>query len=161
MLVKHNISPIYNKYSKILILGSMPSIVSRKENFYYAHKQNRFWKILSIIFKVDFNSIEDKIDFLIDYKIALFDIIKECEIEGSNDSSISNVIVNDIEFIIKNSNIKYILCTGKTSFNLYNKFFNHLNLECYFLPSPSSANATYDLKRLVNEYSIIKNLLAK
>ena len=131
MLVKHSISPIYNKDSKVLILGSIPSIISRKNNFFYANKQNRFGKVMSIIF----------------------------DIECSSDSSIKNVKVNDIKSIVKCSNIKYVFCTGKTSFKLYNKYFSYLNVKCFLLPSPSSANATYSLERLVNEYKIIKLFL--
>lgn len=159
MLVKHNIPPIYNKDSKVLILGSMPSTVSRENNFFYAHKQNRFWKVISIVFEVDLNSVEDKTKFLLNHNIGLFDMIKECEINGSSDSSISNVRVNDIESIVNSSKIKYVFCTGKTSFNLFNKYFSHLNVKCFCLPSPSSANATYSLDKLVDEYNLIKYTL--
>lgn len=159
MLVKHNISPIYNEYSKILILGSMPSIVSRNENFFYAHKQNRFWKILSMLFETNFYNKQDKINFLLENNIAMYDVIKECNIKGSSDSSITNVKVNDIESIINNSNIEYVFCTGKTSYNLFQKYFSHLNIKFFLLPSPSSANATYSLEKLINEYKIIKEVL--
>ena len=159
MLIKHSIKPIYNKDSKILILGSMPSIVSRNSNFFYAHKQNRFWKVLGILFNIEFNSVEEKIKFLLENNIGIFDMIKECEIKGSSDSSITNVKVNDIESIVNSTNIKYVFCTGKTSFNLYKKYFSHLNVKYFCLPSPSSANAAYSLDRLVNEYKIIKDLL--
>ena len=155
MLVKHNLKPIYNKYSKILILGSIPSIVSRENNFYYANKQNRFWKIMSTLFGKELDTIDKRIDFLLENNIALFDVIKECEIIGSSDSSISNIIVNDIDSIVKSTNINYIFCTGKTAFNLFNKYFSNLNIKCFYLPSPSSANATYSLDKLVEEYKII------
>lgn len=159
MLVKHTIKPIYNKDSKILILGSMPSIVSRDNNFFYAHKQNRFWKVLAILFKVELNSIIEKRRFLLKNNIGIFDMIKECEIKGSSDSSITKVKINDIESIVNSTKIKYVFCTGKTSFKLYKKYFSHLNVKCFCLPSPSSANATYSLDKLVDEYKIVKDIL--
>lgn len=159
MKVKHTLKPIYNKLSKVLILGSMPSTISRETNFYYAHKTNRFWKILSILFNTELKTNNDKENFLLNNNIAIFDMIKECDINGSSDSSIKNIKVNNLIPIIKNSNIKYIFCTGKLSYNLYQKYYKDLNLECFYLPSPSSANATYSLERLLNEYKIIKEKL--
>ena len=159
MKVKHTLKPIYNEFSKILILGSMPSTISRENNFYYAHKTNRFWKILSILFNTNLKTNTDKENFLLNNNIAIFDMIEECDITGSSDSSVKNIKVNNLIPIIKNSNIKYIFCTGKLSYNLYQKYYKDLNLECFYLPSPSSANATYSLERLLNEYKIIKEKL--
>ena len=119
MKVKHTLKPIYNEFSKILILGSMPSTISRETNFYYAHKTNRFWPILSILFNTELKTISNKENFLLNNNIAIFDMIKECDINGSSDSSIKNIKVNNLIPIIKNSNIKYIFCTGKLSYNLY------------------------------------------
>ena len=158
MLVKHTLKPIYNKNSKILILGSIPSIKSRENNFYYANKQNRFWNIINILFKQNLNTNNEKTKFLLNNNIALYDVIKECEIVGSSDSSIKNIKINNIESIINKSNIKYIFLTGKTAYNLYKRYFNN-NIEYYYLPSPSSANATYSLDKLVSEYKIIKEKL--
>ena len=159
MKVKHTLKPIYNEESQVLILGSMPSIISRENNFYYAHKTNRFWKILSILFNTELKTNTDKENFLLNNNIAIFDMIKECDINGSSDSSIKNIKINNLKPIIKNSKIKYIFCTGKLSYNLYKKYYKDLNLECFYLPSPSSANATYSLERLLNEYKIIKEKL--
>lgn len=159
MLVKHTLKPIYNEYSKVLILGSIPSIKSRENNFYYANKQNRFWNIINTLFNVKLKTNEEKREFLLNNNIALFDVIKECEINGSNDSSIKNIKINNIEKIINKSNIKYIFLTGKTAYNLYKKHFNNLKIDYYYLPSPSSANATYLLNDLIKEYSIIKEKL--
>jgi len=159
MKVKHTLKPIYNEFSKILILGSMPSTISRKNNFYYAHKTNRFWPLLSILFNTELKTISNKENFLLNNNIAIFDMIKECDITGSSDSSVKNIKVNNLIKIIKNSNIKYIFCTGKLSYNLYQKYYKDLNLECFYLPSPSSANATYSLERLLKEYKIIKEKL--
>ena len=159
MLVKHTLKPIYNKHSKILILGSIPSIKSRENNFYYANKQNRFWCIINILFNQNLITNKEKEKFLLNNNIALFDVIQECDINGSSDSSIKNIKVNNIEKIINESKIKYIFLTGKTAYNLYKKYFNNLNIEYYYLPSPSSANASYSLNILVKEYSIIKEKL--
>lgn len=159
MKVKHTLKPIYNEQSKVLILGSMPSIISRENNFYYAHKTNRFWKILSILFNTKLKTNTDKENFLLNNNIAIFDMIEECDITSSSDSNIKNIKINNLKPIIKNSNIKYIFCTGKLSYNLYQKYYKDLNLECFYLPSPSSANATYSLERLLSEYKIIKEKL--
>lgn len=159
MKVKHTLTPIYNSDSKILILGSIPSITSRNNNFYYSHKQNRFWKIINILFKVNLNTIEEKKEFLLKNNIALFDMIKECEINASSDSSIKNIKINNIKKIINNSKIKYIFCEGKLSYNLYLKHYSYLNLETFYLPSTSSANARYKLENLLKEYKIIKEKL--
>ena len=159
MKVKHILKPIYNEQSKVLILGSMPSIISRENNFYYAHKTNRFWKILSILFNTELKTNTDKENFLLNNNIAIFDMIKECDINGSSDSSIKNIKINNLKPIIKNSKIKYIFCTGKLSYNLYQKYYKDLNLECFYLPSSSSTNASYTLEKLLKEYKIIKEKL--
>lgn len=159
MKVKHTLKPIYDSNSKILLLGSIPSTTSRNNNFYYAHKQNRFWKILNILFNTELNTIEEKKKFLLKNNIALFDMIKECTITGSSDSSIKEIKINDIKKIIDNSKIKYIFCEGKLSYNLYQKHYSNLNIEYYYLPSTSSANASYSLEKLVSIYRIIKEKL--
>lgn len=156
MKVIHNIEPIYNKDSKILILGTMPSKISRENNFYYANPNNRFWKIISKLFNIEFKDNNDKKEFLLKNHIALWDVIKSCDINGSADSSIKNVIVNDIDLIIKNSQIKNIYCTGKKSYKLFIKLFPQYISMTTFLPSSSSANATYSLEKLIKEYEIVK-----
>ena len=154
-----NLKPIYNKESKILILGSMPSIISRNNNFYYANKNNRFWKIINNLFKTNLNTSIEKTDFLINNNIALYDIIKECMIINSNDSTISNIKLTNIKNIIKNSKIKHVFCLGTLTYKLYKNNFSYLNIPFYYLPSPSSRNANYSLKKLINMYSIIKEKL--
>ncbi|MBR1413640.1 MAG: DNA-deoxyinosine glycosylase [Bacilli bacterium] len=157
MKVIHTLNPIYDSNSKILILGSMPSVKSRQLNFYYANPQNRFWPVLERLFNT---SINDKINFLLNNYIALWDVIKSCDIDGSNDASIKNVEVNDVNYILKNSNITKIFVTGKKAYELYNKYlFKETNIEAICLPSPSSANAKYSLDDLVKEYIVIKQFL--
>lgn len=153
----HTINPIFNSESKVLILGSFPSVKSRKENFYYAHPQNRFWKIMECLFN---ENINDKRQFLLDKKIALWDTIKECTIEGSSDSSIKDVIPNDINYILRYANIKCIFTIGNKSYELYNKYiYSTTNIKALKLSSPSPANAKMSLEKLVNEYKIILEYL--
>lgn len=154
----HNIDPLYDNSSEILILGSFPSVVSRNYGFYYMNKQNRFWKVLSNIFEVDIlEDIDFRKDFLKSKKIALWDIIHFCNIVGSKDSSIKDIVVNDINKIVNNSNINRVYANGKKAFNLYKKhFFDIIDLPFYYLPSTSSANnvnITFD--NLCMEWKVI------
>lgn len=110
--VNHLFAPVFNADSEILILGSFPSVKSREQNFYYGHPQNRFWKLLSKIYgKMDIKleTIDEKKEFLLENHIALWDVIKSCDIKGSSDSSIRNIEVNNLDIIIKNSNINKII----------------------------------------------------
>ena len=150
---KHTIPAFYHKDSQVLILGSFPSVKSREEGFYYAHHQNRFWKILSHLYQEE---IVDKKEFLIKHHIALFDVCASCEIKGSSDASIKKVVPNDLSKIVKESQIKAIILNGKTATNLYRKLIKGLEIETISLPSTSPANATYGLDKLVEEYQIIK-----
>lgn len=158
MKVIHPLKPIYNKKSQVLILGSMPSVKSREESFYYAHPSNRFWQILENLFNTNLNTREDKIKFLLNNKIALWDVFREVDIIASSDASIKNVKLNDINLLIKSSNIKAIFCTGKTAYNNLTKKFN-TNLPVFYLPSPSSANASISLETLIEKYRIILKYL--
>ncbi|CDF12298.1 uncharacterized protein BN778_01322 [Mycoplasma sp. CAG:776] len=148
----HTIKPFYNKDSKILILGSFPSIKSREAGFYYAHPQNRFWKVLSNIFN---ETIENKQEFLKKNHIALFDVCASCEIKGSSDASIKEVVPNDISEILKSSEIKIIFLNGKTAANLYKKYMQDIKIPSVVLPSTSPANATFNLEKLTKEYQVI------
>lgn len=156
MKVINNLKPIYNKYSKVLILGSIPSITSRKSNFYYSHKTNRFWTIIENVFNVSLNSNDEKTQFLLDNNIVLYDIIKECDITNSSDSTIKNIKTNDIESIIKNTNIKHVFCDGTITYKIFLEYFSNLNVYSYYLPSPSTRNVHYKLNDLINIYKIIK-----
>ncbi|MCI8548366.1 MAG: DNA-deoxyinosine glycosylase [Bacilli bacterium] len=159
--VKHELEPIYNKESKILILGSIPSVKSREKKFYYAHPQNKFWRILSDVYKEEkLETIEEKKLFLQKYNIALWDIIKSCTQENSSDSSIKNVKPNNIKDIVKKTNITKIFTTGKTAYNLYNKYiYPKIKIKAIYLPSTSPANASIKYEELLNIYK--ENLLKK
>ena len=122
--VKHTLKPIYDENSEVLILGSLPSIKSREIGFYYGHPKNRFWKTLETVFNEKIGETkEEKITFLKKHHIALFDVIKECDITSSSDASIKNVIPNNLKPILKNSNIKTIFTTGTKAHQLYKKIY--------------------------------------
>ena len=158
----HNLKPIYNNESKILILGSFPSIISRTNNFYYENKINRFWKVLEVIFNTHLVLKEEKISFLLNNNIALWDVINSCEINNSSDSSIKNVIPNDIGLIIEKSNVKTIFTNGKKAYNLYKRYLSKsLDINVISLPSTSSANASYSLEQLIKEYKVVLEYLKK
>lgn len=159
MKIKHSLKPIYDNNSKVLILGTMPSAKSREKNFYYAHPKNRFWTTLSKIYNEEVGeSNEEKILFLMKHHIALFDVLKSCEITGSSDSSIKNPIPNDLTKILKNSNITTIFTTGKKAYNLYQKYcYPKTKINAIYLPSPSPANCPRNIEeKIFLEYSRIK-----
>lgn len=160
MLTINSLKPIYDNNSKILILGSLPSVTSRAYNFYYAHPHNRFWPILEVLFNESLKTKEEKINFLLNNHIAMWDTIKSCDIIASSDSSIKNVKVNDIKTLLSKTNIKWIFCIGKKSYELFNKYFK-VSIEVIYLPSPSSANAAFSFSKLVNYYRQIKDVLTE
>jgi len=160
--IYHELEPYYNNDSEILILGSIPSVKSREQGFYYAHSQNKFWKIISEIYdEIEPKTIENKKEFLKKYKIALWDVIKSCDIQGSSDSSIKNIEVNNINLILKNSNIKKIFTTGKKATALYKKYcYKNTRKESIYLPSTSPANCGYcTYEELLNIYK--ENIIEK
>lgn len=136
--------PIFNKDSKVLILGSFPSVKSRENNFYYGNPNNKFWKMLQWVTNKKIpTSVDEKIAFLLKYKIALWDIVSSCEITGSSDSEIKVNSIADINKIISVADIKKILCNGKTAYSLTIKNFPNLEPICISLPSTSPANTTF------------------
>ena len=119
-MVVHNIPPVFDKNSEILILGSFPSVKSREAEFFYGHKQNRFWKVTAAVFNCDVpQTIEEKKRFLLENRIALWDVIARCEITGSSDLSIKNAEPNDLDIILDTANIKNIYVNGKTAEKYY------------------------------------------
>lgn len=148
----HPLKSIFDSRSEVLILGSFPSVISRKQNFYYANPTNRFWKVMSIVFEEE---IIDREQFLLKHHIALWDVIYSCRIQGSSDASIKDVKVNDIESILNKSSIHTIFTTGKKAEMLYQKYVD-LDIECICLPSTSSANARMNLDALVEQYKQVK-----
>ena len=153
----HPISPVYDKDSKALILGSFPSVRSREEGFFYGHPQNRFWKVAARVFNEEVpHTISEKKDFLIRNYIALWDVIGSCEITGSSDSSIKNITVNDISLILKTADIQAVYLNGGKAYQLYKKYiFPVTGREGICLPSTSPANAAWNLDKLTEAWKKI------
>lgn len=156
--VQHTINPIYNEKSNILILGTFPSVKSRKNKFFYSHPQNRFWKIIAYITNTSPvpSTIDEKKNMLLNNKIALFDVIKSCDITGSSDTSIKNVEPWDLSIILDSCNIKKIYANGNKAYELYMKYcYDNLKRSIIKLPSTSPANASFNFERLLSEWSQI------
>lgn len=159
MLVFHTLEPIYFNDSKVLILGSMPSLKSRELGFYYSHPTNKFWTTLEKVYDTKIGSSkEEKIMFLKKNKIALFDVLQSCEISSSSDSSIKNPVANDLSIILNNSSITTIFTTGRKAYTLYKKFcYPNTKIEAIYLPSTSAANCPKNIDNiLLSYYKIIK-----
>lgn len=159
MLV-HSIAPVYDKDSKVLILGSFPSVKSRENKFFYGHPQNRFWKVLAAVFEKEIpETIEEKKKFLLENHVAVWDVIHSCDIEGSSDSSIRNVQANDISPVLRTAQIQQIYVNGKKAEQLYRKYiYPKVQRDCICLPSTSPANAAWSLERLVETWKGIKGM---
>lgn len=158
---KHEFEPVFDGESKILILGTFPSVKSREMQFYYGHPQNRFWKVIAGVTDSEVPvTIAEKKDLLLRNKIAVWDVIAQCEIVGSSDSSIKNVVPADIGRVLQNSNIKKVYANGNTAKKLYDKYIlPKLSVEIEGLPSTSPANAGYSLERLLEVWKKIGEYL--
>ena len=143
--IVHSFEPVYDRASEILILGTLPSVKSRENNFYYGHKQNRFWKVLATLLKEPVpDTIEEKKAMLLARRIALWDVIQSCDIKGSSDSSIKNVQPTDIGMILEKTNITRIYANGNKAGQLYKRYqFPVTGIEAMVLPSTSPANAAW------------------
>lgn len=159
-MIKHPIPPLFDENSKVLILGSFPSVKSREVGFFYGHKQNRFWRVISAVFESEVpQTIAEKTKLVLDNHLALWDVIASCEITGSADSSVKNVTPNDLSVILENAKIERIFTNGKTSFNLYKKHLEKVTgIEAIYLPSTSPANASWSLERLKEAWECIRTL---
>lgn len=155
--ITHPFPPLYNENSRTLILGSFPSVKSREAMFFYGHPQNRFWKVLAVLFdeKIPEN-IGEKKELVLKNNLALWDSIHSCTITGSSDSSVKDVVPNDISKIINSSKIDKVFCNGALSYKMYAKYiFPTTGIEAVKLPSTSPANAAYSLDRLISIWRII------
>lgn len=153
----HEIEPVFDECSKVLILGSFPSVKSREGKFFYHHPQNRFWKVLARVLECEVpETIEEKKEMLLQKGIAVWDVIASCEIEGSSDSSIKNVVPNDLGQILNAAHIVRIYTNGGTASKLYKKYcYGQTHIEDVKLPSTSPANAAYSLEKLTEEWRVI------
>lgn len=148
--IRHEFAPVYDEQSKILILGTLPSVKSREQHFYYGHPQNRFWKVLACVFgEQPPVGIQEKTAFLLRHRVAVWDVIEECDIIGSSDSSIKNVVPADIGRILKEAPIEKIYANGEKAYRLYMKYiYPVVNKAICKLPSTSPANAAFGQDRL-------------
>ncbi|MGI6665703.1 MAG: DNA-deoxyinosine glycosylase [Christensenellaceae bacterium] len=155
--VTHDFAPVWDKASRVLILGTIPSPASREQGFYYGHPRNRFWRVISSVFKAEMpSSIAEKKVFLHTHHIALFDVLQFCEITGASDSSIKNPVPNDLSHILEQSEIRAIFTTGRKAYTLYERLLRKQTKQpAIYLPSTSPANAAYSEEKLIAAYQKI------
>ena len=156
--VQHAFAPVYDRNSRILILGTMPSPQSVKHGFYYSHPQNRFWPLLAELFEQTLPTTPaEKQDFCLRNGIALWDVLASCDIEGASDSSIRNPIPNDLTPILRTASIQQIFTTGKTATRLFQQHIAPvIGRESIYLPSTSPANqALFPWPKLVEAWSLL------
>lgn len=148
--ISHGFDPVFNERSTVLVLGSFPSVLSRKNDFYYGNPQNRFWRVLAALAKAPLpETTSEKKEMLLSCGIALWDVIQECDIKGSSDASIKNVVPAQVEFITRTAPIKRVICNGATAGRLYKKYLLYkVGIEAEVLPSTSPANAAWGFDRL-------------
>ena len=156
----HPIPPLYSENSSVLILGSFPSVKSREQEFFYGHPQNRFWRVIAEVYGESVpTTVEEQKKLILSNGLALWDVIAECEIEGSSDSSISAVKQNDISIILNNCPVKRIFVNGKTAEKYYIKYIQpKVGVKAVCLPSTSPANAAYSLEKLCEKWKVITDV---
>ncbi len=156
---QHPIPPLYDSESRILILGSFPSVKSREGQFFYHHPQNRFWKVLASVWNEPVPcTIAEKTAFLHSHHIALWDVIGSCEIAGSSDSTIRQVEPNDLSPIFAAAQIRAVYCNGSTSWQYYKKYTEaRIGVKATPLPSTSPANAAWSLEKLTQAWGVIRS----
>ena len=155
--VVHPFPPLFNSESKTLILGSFPSVKSREAMFFYGHPQNRFWKLIALLCGEDVPvTTEEKSALILNNRLALWDSVQSCTVTGSSDSSVRDVVPNDLSVIFENSKVSRVFCNGALSHKMYMKYiFPATGIEAAKLPSTSPANAAYSLERLAQEWKVI------
>lgn len=159
--VTHNFTPIFNKDSRILMLGTMPSPKSREVGFYYGHPRNRFWKVVSDVCGEELpETREEKIAFALRNKIAVWDVLAGCEIAGADDSSIRNPVPNDMDVILREAKIRAVFATGTKAAQLYKRYcLPKTGMEAVCLPSTSPANCSVSYEQLYEAYAVIRQYL--
>ena len=157
-MISHPIAPVYDENSRVLVLGSFPSVKSREEMFFYGHPQNRFWRVTSAVFGAETpQTVAEKREFLLSHGIALWDVLASCDIEGSADSTIKNAVPNDLSPVLSAAKIEKIFVNGKAAEKYYNKYLRKtLGRSAVCLPSTSPANAAWSAERLTEAWSLIK-----
>lgn len=153
----HSIEPVFDTESRVLILGTMPSPKSREVQFYYGHPQNRFWRVLAAVLGEEVpQSVPEKKTMLLRHRIALWDVLAECEITGASDSSIRNPVANDLSVILNHAPVQAVFTTGATAWKLYTRLQKpHTGIEAVRLPSTSPANCAVKMEALTEAYKAI------
>lgn len=162
MYLSHPFAPVYDAASRVLILGTMPSPKSRENQFYYTHPQNRFWRVISSLLGQPMPlTNEERTAFLLKNHIALWDVLRSCDIHGAEDNSIRQAEVNDFSYLLSHSSIAHIFTTGKKAFYLYDKYCKaQTGIPAIYLPSTSPANqGRFPYERLLEEWQVLKNCL--
>lgn len=164
--IVHPLEPLYSPESRILILGSFPSVKTREAGFFYGHPQNRFWPLLSRLLAIDppltaKNPARAR-EVLAARHVAMYDAVYSCDIQGSSDASIANVVPTDLSRIVQESRIAYVFCNGATAYKYYMKYQGkQLDLPVTKLPSTSPANAAWSLDRLTAAWRVILDALSE
>ena len=153
----HSIEPVFDAESRVLILGTMPSPKSREVQFYYGHPQNRFWRVLAAVLEEEVpQSVPEKKAMLLRHRVALWDVLAECEITGASDSSIRNPVANDLSVILDHASVQAVFTTGATAWKLYTRLQKpHTGIEAVRLPSTSPANCAVKMEALTEAYKAI------
>lgn len=156
--VSHPFEPVWDTQSRILILGSFPSVLSRKNHFYYGNPQNRFWRVLATLYQCPIpQTVSEKRALLAHTHIALWDVIASCTLHGSSDASIRNAVPNDLSPLLRSAPIHAIFTNGATADTLYRRYlFAQTGILAVRLPSTSPANAAWSLQRLCDAWQIIR-----
>lgn len=159
--IEHVFEPVFDENSKILILGTFPSVKSRENHFYYGHPQNRFWKVLAALMEQPIpGSVDEKKKFLLNNHIAIWDVIEKCDIIGSSDNSIKNVVPANLRRVLDHAPITHIFANGTKAYELYQKYsFPIIGRESIRLPSTSPANAAYQMERLIKSWEAVRMAL--
>ena len=155
--ILHPFGPLFDENSRVLILGSFPSVKSREQQFFYGHPQNRFWKVLAALYHQEVPlTVPEKKSLILGHGLALWDSVASCVITGSADASMKSVRANDLSPILDHCPIERIFCNGKTSWHMYEKLIQPVTgREAFCLPSTSPANAQWSLERLIDAWSVI------
>ena len=155
--ILHPFPPLFDSESRTLILGSFPSVKSREAMFFYGHPQNRFWRLTALLCHEDTpQTIEEKSSLILRHHLALWDSIRSCTITGSSDSSVRDVVPNDLRVIFDNSKTERVFCNGALSHKMYMKYiYPQTGIAAVKLPSTSPANAAYSLERLAESWQVI------
>lgn len=161
--VTHTLEPIFDGRSRVLVLGTMPSPASRGRGFYYAHPQNRFWRVMERLFGLADGALADNAArraFLLGRRIALWDVLASCRIEGASDASISDAVPNDLSRVLAAAPVERVFTTGATATRLYRRLCEPVTgLPATGLPSTSPANARMRLDDLVEAYRPLADAL--